>query len=51
MNTTVNKSNKKKVKSNFSASNKAKDFSKDPFFQKKAKEAERFLKKFGLPKM
>jgi hypothetical protein len=51
MNTTANKGNKKKMKPNSSALTKAKDYSKDPFFQKKAKEAERFLKKFGLPNM
>lgn len=46
---TVNKRKKSKDKSQTVTSLKVKDYGKYPFFVKKAKEAEDFLKKIGLP--
>jgi hypothetical protein len=46
---TVNKRKKSKDKSQSIVSSKVKDYGKYPFFVKKAKEAEEFLKKIGLP--
>jgi hypothetical protein len=46
---TVNKRKKSKVKNQTVVSTKVKDYGKSPFFVKKAKEAEVFIKKIGLP--
>jgi hypothetical protein len=41
---------KKRTRSNNDAvSPKVKDYGNDPFFVKKAKEAEAFIRKYGLP--
>lgn len=39
----------KKAEAVVNISNKVKDYSNDPFFVKKAKAAEAFLRKHGLP--
>ncbi len=46
---TVNKRKKSKDKNQTVTSSKVKDYGKYPFFVKKAKDAEVFLKKIGLP--
>ena len=45
----LKKSKKPSSKKKAISSSKIKDYSKDPFFVKKAKDAKAFLKKHGLP--
>jgi len=50
MGITVKKSKKKPASKKVVISKKVKDYSKDPFFVKKAKQMEALLKEHGLPK-